>query len=405
MIAGRTPRLIFSHQKRLLNPNLPKYVPFTQIDGFIALKFDIPVLSSQHVSPTGMTHPTAPPFLQANCHSPSHPFAGLTFKSDHVSKSPDDAVPTANVHEHATGMVMSNLDVSLGDESHGGAGGKLMTRTVPKTDVFLLNTPSPGVGFKLHDGPDGDALALSTDTDTCLAINDTYFMSHGGAEVQLTMPMDMDSQAANLESDACEGGGPRDWLSATSSSLSISLDSLVLWDNFALHTFVSFPCCYPPCTSSTFTFILNINVSCFSISCDHFSFNLFTLSSPTLPLSLFKSFFLTPLQQPPRDFVSPIFFLFIFYLYNRLILCLQIFFRTHPVFPLYSFRILKVTCHLFASIYIMMPAVFWSCYTYSTPFSIFMVSFFLICNLTTLFLLHTFLLSFVSVPRHYHQLS
>ena len=29
MIAGRSPRIIFSHQKRLVNPNLPKYMPFT----------------------------------------------------------------------------------------------------------------------------------------------------------------------------------------------------------------------------------------------------------------------------------------------------------------------------------------------------------------------------------------
>ena len=74
-------------------------------------------------------HLTASPFfsLQANCHSPSCPFAGLTFESDHMSESPEDAVATANVHKHATGTVMLNLDVSLGDGSHGGAGGTLMT--------------------------------------------------------------------------------------------------------------------------------------------------------------------------------------------------------------------------------------------------------------------------------------
>jgi hypothetical protein len=50
IIAGRSPRMIFSHKKRLVQPNLPKYIPFTRINNFTALEFDIPVLSPHPAS-------------------------------------------------------------------------------------------------------------------------------------------------------------------------------------------------------------------------------------------------------------------------------------------------------------------------------------------------------------------
>jgi hypothetical protein len=52
MIVGHSPRLIFSHQKRLVEPTFPKYMPFTRINNFLALKFDIPAFSPQPASPT-----------------------------------------------------------------------------------------------------------------------------------------------------------------------------------------------------------------------------------------------------------------------------------------------------------------------------------------------------------------
>ena len=46
MIAGRSPQLIVSHKQHLTEPNLPKYMPFTQIDGLTVLKFEIPAQGS-----------------------------------------------------------------------------------------------------------------------------------------------------------------------------------------------------------------------------------------------------------------------------------------------------------------------------------------------------------------------
>jgi hypothetical protein len=90
MIAGRSPRMIFSHKRRLNEPGLPKYMPFTRVDGLIVLNFEIPAQvfipprspspeSPQPASPT--TQPfTQPVFsLQASCYNPDRPFAGLTF--------------------------------------------------------------------------------------------------------------------------------------------------------------------------------------------------------------------------------------------------------------------------------------------------------------------------------------
>lgn len=42
MLAGRTPRMIYSHKDRLAEPRLPKYVPFTQDGRNFVLKFEIP---------------------------------------------------------------------------------------------------------------------------------------------------------------------------------------------------------------------------------------------------------------------------------------------------------------------------------------------------------------------------
>ena len=39
MIAGRSPCMIFSHKKRLLELKFPKYMPFKQVDHFLLLKF------------------------------------------------------------------------------------------------------------------------------------------------------------------------------------------------------------------------------------------------------------------------------------------------------------------------------------------------------------------------------
>ena len=46
MVAGCSPRMIFSHKRRLVEPRLLKYMPFTQVDGLTVLRFQIPVQES-----------------------------------------------------------------------------------------------------------------------------------------------------------------------------------------------------------------------------------------------------------------------------------------------------------------------------------------------------------------------
>jgi hypothetical protein len=80
MIAGRTPRMIFPHKDRLLEPTLPKYMPFTRMDGYIILKFDIPTQTS--VLPVTVPVPHAKqlsPGPVISLHASLYPpFAGLS---------------------------------------------------------------------------------------------------------------------------------------------------------------------------------------------------------------------------------------------------------------------------------------------------------------------------------------
>ena len=51
LIAGRSPRMIYSHKCRLVEPKLPKYIPFTQVDGLIVISSQ-PSLRRPPLSPT-----------------------------------------------------------------------------------------------------------------------------------------------------------------------------------------------------------------------------------------------------------------------------------------------------------------------------------------------------------------
>ena len=79
MLAGRTPRLLFPHKHCLAQPNLPKYVPFSQEQGYFVLKFDVPTKICIPWEPTpAYTSSMAlrPLSLQALSYQL---FAGLTF--------------------------------------------------------------------------------------------------------------------------------------------------------------------------------------------------------------------------------------------------------------------------------------------------------------------------------------
>ena len=165
MIAGRSPRLIFSHKKRLVQPNFPKYMPFKQVDHFIVLEFDIPTQvspsplststsTSTTTQPTAQSAPTPPSFsLQAS--SSCFPFAGLTFNQSlfQTPRPHADVVPNtsevvasglhggADIHSVAVSAVgIMNLGVKDQAVTRGLAtcGGDL--DNVDMTDLFTLNT-------------------------------------------------------------------------------------------------------------------------------------------------------------------------------------------------------------------------------------------------------------------------
>lgn len=134
MIVGRSPRLIYSHKHCLIEPNLPKYVPFTRLDGLIVLNFEIPAhvfLPPQSALPTTKS-PIDPTVLSLQA-SMYHPFAGLTFNrhplstsrpeqvsfpSPQASPSVSDAMAAADLHKHADSDVRSNI--IMGVVLHGG---------------------------------------------------------------------------------------------------------------------------------------------------------------------------------------------------------------------------------------------------------------------------------------------
>ena len=58
MIAGRSPRLIYSHKHHLEEPNLPKYMLFTRVDGLIVLTFEIPAQNFIPPQPASTTTPS-----------------------------------------------------------------------------------------------------------------------------------------------------------------------------------------------------------------------------------------------------------------------------------------------------------------------------------------------------------
>ena len=123
MIAGRSPRLIYSPKRRLVDPTMPKYIPFTNVHGLLVLEFSIqsPILSQPRTQPT--SSPETVISLQASTH---FPFAGLSFDRN-LFPAPEQVyipprVSSANgVHErHADSdaYVFSTTGIGV---AHGGA--------------------------------------------------------------------------------------------------------------------------------------------------------------------------------------------------------------------------------------------------------------------------------------------
>ncbi|KDR80449.1 hypothetical protein GALMADRAFT_136933 [Galerina marginata CBS 339.88] len=75
VIASRTPRVLFSHKRCLAEPNLPKYLPLTKIDGYFILKYEVPVPGSVFPQPPSTTNQTP----AISLHAPAYqPFSALS---------------------------------------------------------------------------------------------------------------------------------------------------------------------------------------------------------------------------------------------------------------------------------------------------------------------------------------
>ena len=133
MIAGRSPWMIFSHKCHLVEPHLPKYIPFIRINGIIALKFNIPLLSPQPASPTTQQTAQLVFSLQASCLN--HPFAGLALNQNFLPlplPSESSTVDFTCKHE-ATSALVARLS---------------------KVQSWTWQTPNVWVQVQLVSGPD-----------------------------------------------------------------------------------------------------------------------------------------------------------------------------------------------------------------------------------------------------------
>ena len=124
MIAGNSPWMVFSHKHHLVESRLPKYIPFTRVNHFVVLKFDIPA-TTDSLSPkstTGnastITHSIAQTVFSLQA-STILPFAGLTYRNpipttnvSFTRPSVDGAMET-DVHRHPAVMLGTSVDIVL----------------------------------------------------------------------------------------------------------------------------------------------------------------------------------------------------------------------------------------------------------------------------------------------------
>ena len=238
--------------------------------------------------------------LQASCHI--HPFTGLASCFDQLFESPENAIATTDVHEHAN--VISNLNTNMGVGSHLNADGLVGDECIQlKDDAHFMSHGSAGgqlmpvtVDAKM-DILDGDVMV---DKDMCLAMNDSVDVNvamYGGADAVVAvgigvLPVDGDV----LEGDHWQaadpfGGDPDNRVEANSfevlnpeSPLDLNFLDPHIAHNFSLQLPTPSPISF--CTSSSsssFTSILNTNATCLPSRFQTFSFKFpFTFSLSTI---------------------------------------------------------------------------------------------------------------------------
>jgi hypothetical protein len=215
MIAGRSPRMIFSHQKRLIEPNFPKYMPFTRINSLIALKFD-PVLSPQPASAATQSI-SQPAFSLQASHHPFAALASLTFHQcplpnpQQVSfpgppspthSSANKIVTAAGVHEHVDVVSDSSMGVVL----HGGA-----QSLMSMDGCFLLDYGIYGANDVMRNGgADAQSLkGLTAGAHRHPNVVSNTDVVDGGADASDQMMMSVDvatnGDAKDQPATSCEG--------------------------------------------------------------------------------------------------------------------------------------------------------------------------------------------------------
>ena len=148
MLTGRTPRMIYSHKDRLVKPQLPKYVPFTQDGGNFVLKFHIPVEMSS-IQPTQAVTPLF------SLHALSlQPFAGMAA----LSSNP---LNTTEPSDHPHYLV---IDTTLPSQVFG--------------DHSLFTTYIPS--HRLHQTPFGTTIIIEGigDVHICVFVDDKPILFH-----------------------------------------------------------------------------------------------------------------------------------------------------------------------------------------------------------------------------------
>ena len=341
MLAGRSPRMIYSHKRRLIVPDLPKYIPFTRVDGLIVLTFDIPAQGSFSPEPEPILTTTRSPAAQTALSlsaSTFFPFAGLASNQKFLPNSRQVAFPgshslTTNRPSQATGALGVVLHGGVDAQSELEVNTAAMTLTASSLDFSNLELEHGHGTFALRasdslrrnpslPSPSTNFSTLKFSCSLKDQVVASGLMSHGGEDVHMTMPVPVDVEngtcrlgrqvgdvALAVYGGAEDGGavlsvgisdsvqwadyGVLDALNLTLDS--VTPDSEARW-SIALRVPTRYHPYYSPYTPLTLTSVLNIDTTCFLFPYNNSS-SFFHLFTPFPALTLFESSFSPSVQQ------------------------------------------------------------------------------------------------------------
>ena len=236
MIAGRSPRMIFSHRKCLDEPSFPKYIPFKQVDHVFVLEFNIPTQASVSLSPTtsqSIALTAIQTILGFSLQSPSpcHSFAGLLFDRS----SPIPVQLEAPFTPSCLSVLSTSLKGTVAAGSHNSV--KIMSHT------------------SLGDGLHGSADGLAGDDHVGLKNLDAIFKLHGVVADQMmegdvSLKTDIFNKDGEHQAADTSGGGSNNPITLNS-SLNFRLFNLRRFTpSSVLHVNST---CFPPLSSNATT--------------------------------------------------------------------------------------------------------------------------------------------------------